>query len=110
CVVLPGGFGTLDELFDVITLVISRKFLPISIHLIGCEFWQPLVDFIKKTLVNYKAVSEEETNILHVSDDLDEVVKKVKENVKVYLDTMAEVGLKNTKRYKLIQKQFKDLR
>ena len=107
CVVLPGGFGTLDELFDVITLVISRKFLPISIHLVGCEFWQPLVNFIEKTLVDNEVVSKDDIKILHVSDDLDEVVQKVKENIKTYLNAMSEAGLENTKRYKLIQEQFK---
>ncbi len=110
CVVLPGGFGTLDELFDIITLVISKKFLPISIHLIGKEFWQPLMTFIEKTLVDYEVISKDEANILHVSDDIDEVVQKIKENVKTYLDAMSEVGLEDTKRYKFILEQFKKMR
>lgn len=109
CVVLPGGFGTLDELFEVITLVVTNKALPISVHLVGYNFWQPLLEFIKTTLVEYDTISPESIELFHISDNLDEVVSKVKDNIKTYMDSMVEASLENTKRYTLIKEQFKNL-
>lgn len=106
CVILPGGYGTLDELFDVITLVVSGKILPISIHLVGQEFWQPLLDFVENTLVKNKVITKKEAELLQVSDDLDEVLQKAVANVEVYLKAMENANLQNTPRYELIKKQF----
>lgn len=106
CVIFPGGFGTLDELFDVLALVRTRSILPVSIHLFGVEFWQPFIDFVNKSLILNKTISNSDLEMLHVSDDLDEITSKVKEHIKDYLNVMRESSLHNSKRYKLIHKQF----
>ncbi|QKG28673.1 TIGR00730 family Rossman fold protein [Campylobacter sp. RM16187] len=74
--VFPGGFGTLDELFEILVLAqIGRK--KSKIYLIGSEFWSKLDDFIKTTLINEKSISKEDLNIYEISDDL----KKISEGI-----------------------------
>ena len=66
-VAFPGGFGTLDELFEVITLVQTRKSHPIPIILFGSEYWKRLLNF--EVLVEEGAISQEDLNLFQYSDD-----------------------------------------
>ncbi len=76
----PGGFGTLDEFFDILTLVQTRKIPQVPIILVGRDFWEPLNEFIKKNMMeNHKAVSAEEMKLYTITDDHDEIVKMIKE-------------------------------
>lgn len=76
---MPGGFGTLDELFDLLTLVQTRKIKKVPVILFGTAFWNPLVDFIKKTLVEeWKTVSDFDLNLFVVTDSVEEVVSIAK--------------------------------
>jgi uncharacterized protein (TIGR00730 family) len=68
-VVMPGGFGTLDELFEAITLVQTKKTKPFPVVLVGTEFWSGLVEWIKTTLVNEKMISKDDCAIFYVTDD-----------------------------------------
>ncbi|MDR0762094.1 MAG: TIGR00730 family Rossman fold protein [Campylobacteraceae bacterium] len=106
CVAFPGGFGTLDELFDVTTLILTRKILPLKIYLYGSKFWTPLVGFIKTTLVDYGTIEPDEADIWHISDDLEEIRDGIKNYVGRYLKLMRTLGLDESKRYALIKKQF----
>ncbi|MEZ4586123.1 MAG: TIGR00730 family Rossman fold protein [Gemmatimonadales bacterium] len=72
-VVLPGGFGTLDELFESITLVQTGKIGQFPVVLMGAEYWRPLVDFVRGTLLANGAISPEDIDLLRVTDDLDEL-------------------------------------
>ena len=75
-VVMPGGFGTLDELFEAITLIQTTKIEKFPIILVGSSFWSGLIDWIKETLLNKnKTVSEKDMLIFHIVDDKEEVVK-----------------------------------
>ncbi len=75
-VCFPGGFGTLDEFFEVLTLKQTGKIPPIPIILCGKEFWQPLLDFIDKTVYGHaKAINKEDSKLYHLSDDPEEIVK-----------------------------------
>ncbi len=66
----PGGFGTMDELFEMLTLVQTKKTSPVPIILVGREFWAPLVDFITNTIYRYgNAISEDDLQLFHVADD-----------------------------------------
>jgi uncharacterized protein (TIGR00730 family) len=79
CFFVPGGFGTLDELFDVLTLVETKKITPVPIILIGSDFWKPLDTFIKEQLFKkFKTLQEEDTNIYHILDDEDEIMNVVR--------------------------------
>jgi len=71
-VFFPGGFGTMDELFEMLTLVQTNKVAPITIILVNKEFWKPLLAWIDKTM-NMKdhAISEADTKLYHLVDDAD---------------------------------------
>lgn len=72
----PGGFGTLDELFEVITLIQTKKMNRIPIILFGTEFWNPLDSFIKKMLLDkYGTINPEDRNLYVITDDIDTVVE-----------------------------------
>ena len=74
-VVFPGGFGTLDELFEIITLVQTGKMPPVSVVLVGSEFWKPLDSYINYYFkYEMKTISPEDTDLYYITDDLTEVV------------------------------------
>ncbi|TRO65144.1 TIGR00730 family Rossman fold protein [Christiangramia sabulilitoris] len=75
-VVMPGGFGTLDELFEAITLIQTHKIDKFPIILVGTEFWSGLVDWIKKTLLDsFQNISEGDIDLVQVVDTEDEVIE-----------------------------------
>ncbi len=78
-VVMPGGFGTLDELFEAITLVQTKKTHPFPIVLIGKEYWQGLVDWLNSTLKQQSMISENDLDIFHLTDDPVEAANKIEE-------------------------------
>ena len=70
-VVFPGGFGTLDELFEALTLIQTRKIKPFPVYLVGIDFWQGLVDWIKtKLLTDAKTISEKDMFLFKLVDDI----------------------------------------
>lgn len=73
-IVFPGGFGTLDELFESITLVQTNKILSIPIILFGSDYWQGLVDWIKRTLVDEGTISPDDVNLFSITDSPEEAV------------------------------------
>lgn len=77
-VVMPGGFGTLDELFEALTLIQTEKIKKFPIVLFGSDFWSGLIDWIKETLLEeYHNVSPEDLDLIKIVDDVDEAVKHV---------------------------------
>lgn len=77
-VIFPGGFGTMDELFEVLTLVQTRKIDKIPIILIGVDFWGGLNDWIRTRLIEEKCISRGDENILYTTDDLSEAITVIK--------------------------------
>lgn len=74
-VVMPGGFGTLDEFFEAVTLVQTYKAERFPIILVGSKFWKGLIDWIKNTLLTeHKNISKEDLNLFYVVDTKDEVI------------------------------------
>ncbi len=76
-VVLPGGFGTMDELFEALTLVATGKITKFPIVLVGTEYWSGLLDWMKAAMLAEGKIGAAELALLHVADDPDEVVKIV---------------------------------
>lgn len=75
-VVMPGGFGTLDELFEAITLIQTKKIGRFPIILIGTEFWSGLIEWVKSVLLEkYQKVSPEDLNLFRIVDTADEVLE-----------------------------------
>jgi hypothetical protein len=78
-VVLPGGFGTLDELFEAITLIQTHKIGKFPIVLVGSDYWRGLLDWIKNTMVTGATISPEDMNLIRLVDTEDEVVEIINE-------------------------------
>ena len=74
-VVMPGGFGTLDELFEAITLIQTKKIGRFPIVLVGSSFWEGLLDWIKNTLLEQGNISEKDLKLFRVVDTADEAIE-----------------------------------
>lgn len=84
-VVMPGGFGTLDELFEAITLIQTKKIARFPIILVGTDFWGGMLDWIKKVVLEkYNTVSPEDLNLIQLVDSADEVVERIDAFYKKY--------------------------
>jgi uncharacterized protein (TIGR00730 family) len=77
-VILPGGFGTLDELFEALTLVQTTKVTRFPVILFGSAYWAGLVDWIRSTMVPQGTVSPADLDLLWVTDDVSEVITLIK--------------------------------
>lgn len=76
-IVMPGGFGTLDELFEALTLIQTKKIMKMPIILVGKSFWQPLIDWFAEHLVQLKVISPDDLNLIHLSDDIEDIVSRI---------------------------------
>jgi len=78
-VILPGGFGTLDELFEAITLIQTRKIKPFPVILVGKEYWKGLLDWISGTVLREKMIAAEDLDIIKSVDTPEEVLHWVQD-------------------------------
>ena len=76
-VIMPGGFGTLDELAEILTLIQTGKGRRIPVILVGTEYWQGLIEWMKKTMLAEGAISPEDLDIFKILDDPDEVAATI---------------------------------
>lgn len=74
-VILPGGFGTMDELFEALTLVQTRKVNQFPVVLLGSDYWGGLVDWLRGTALGSGTVSAPDVDLLHVTDDVTETIE-----------------------------------
>ncbi len=79
-VTLPGGFGTLDELFEALTLVQTRKVTSFPVILMGTSFWSPMIDWIKSSLLGEGKISPQDVDLIRLTDDVDEAVRIIVES------------------------------
>lgn len=85
-VVMPGGFGTLDEFFESMTLIQTRKIGKFPVVLVGTDFWSGLVEWIEKTLLSkFNTISENDMNLFKVVDTADEAVAYIDQFYAKYL-------------------------
>ena len=75
----PGGFGTLDEFTEILTLVQTRKIEQVPIILVGKEYWQPLIEFFKERILAEKKIEPAELELFKITDDEEEIMKIIKE-------------------------------
>jgi len=78
---MPGGFGTLDEIFEAITLIQTKRIKPFPVILVGTEYWSGLLDWIKDTLLKKNLISADDLDLVRLTDDPDEVVKIIKQTI-----------------------------
>lgn len=96
-VIFPGGFGTMDELFEALTLVQTGKIESFPIILFGREYWQGLIDWMKKTLVEEGTISPEDFALFQIVDDPGEVCTLLREYYKEFsgLGSLADCAKNN---------------
>ena len=80
-VILPGGFGTLDELFEALTLIQTKRIKSFPVVLMGSEYWKGLFDWFRKTMLRDGKISPEDLELFQIIDDPDEVVKHIQKYV-----------------------------
>jgi len=80
-VILPGGFGTMDEFFEAVTLIQTKKIKPFPVILVGTDYWKGLLDWIKETVLKQGIISPDDLDILHLTDDPDDIIKTIKKRV-----------------------------
>lgn len=72
-VIFPGGFGTLDELFEALTLIQTKKIRGFPVVLVGREYWSGLIDWMKNTLLAANSISPDDLDLMHIVDEPEEV-------------------------------------
>ena len=95
-VIFPGGYGTLDELFEALTLIQTRKVTGVKVFVIGVDFYKPLIEFIENNLYKSGMISLEDLHMIHLTDDLDAVVNEIEISLLEQIDLLKEVGLEDT--------------
>jgi uncharacterized protein (TIGR00730 family) len=82
-VYFPGGFGTLDEFFEIVTLIQTKKIEPIPVVLYGKEFWEPFLRVFKEDLLEkHGTISPEDLDIFHLVDNVDDAMKYITKEIK----------------------------
>lgn len=76
-VVLPGGYGTLDELFEALCLIQTQKIHSFPVILVGTEYWSGLVDWLRARVAGEGKVDAHDLDLMHLTDDLDDIVERV---------------------------------
>ncbi len=80
-IILPGGFGTMDELFESITLIQTHKIRPFPVILFGSNYWRGLLNWIKEVVLKEGKISPSDLEILQVTDEPEEIIKIIKKTV-----------------------------
>lgn len=104
-IIFPGGFGTMDELFESLTLVQTKKIFPIGIFLVGTDYWAPMLEFIKASMLSEGTISKEDFDLIKMTDDLEMIVKFTEEQLKHKLNEMEQEDLTDLDVYQRL-KQF----
>ena len=84
-VFLPGGYGTLDEMFETFTLIQTKKIRPVPIYLMGASYWHGLIEWLKDTMLPNKCIHKDDLKLFIVTDDPDEVADGLEQS---YRDRM----------------------
>lgn len=80
-IIMPGGFGTLDELFEAVTLIQTHRIRPFPLILVGSDYWKGLINWINSHLLAEKRISPKDLDILQIMDDPEEIFKAVQKVV-----------------------------
>ena len=80
-IIMPGGFGTLDELFEALTLIQTNRIKSFPVILMDSEYWKGLIDWMKLTMLKEKTISKSDLDIFHLTDDPEEAVAIIKRRV-----------------------------
>ena len=106
-IIMPGGFGTMDELFEVLTLIQTKKSPPASVILVGRDYWSKLIEFMETSMMEHGTINKEDLELISMVDDADEVIKIVDSSLNAQLKAITEMGLGNSN-YGTILKNIHD--
>jgi uncharacterized protein (TIGR00730 family) len=107
-VIMPGGFGTLDELFEVLTLIQTKKSSPGAVILVGKEYWSKLFEFME-VMEKHGTISKKDMDLISIVDESDEVVNIVDQSLNRQIDAIQEMGLEESN-YGMMLKETQDIR
>lgn len=79
-VIMPGGFGTMDEIFETLTLIQTGKIHHFPVVVMGKDYWQPMLEFIEEMMLEVGTISPKDRNLITLTDDIDEMLEVVQEN------------------------------
>lgn len=96
-VIFPGGYGTLDELFEALTLIQTKKVCGVKLFLYGREHYKPLIDFIQNTLLQSDMITQDDFEIIKLYDDIDAIAQEIEESILEQISILRENGLEDTK-------------
>ena len=99
-VIFPGGYGTLDELFESLTLIQTRKVTGVKVFIVGVDFYTPLMEFIKNQMVQSGMIDDSDIEMMLLTDDLKLVAREIEESLHEQITMLKKVGLSHTKYYK----------
>jgi len=105
-VIFPGGFGTLDELFEALTLAQTRKIARVRIFVVGEAFYKAMMKFLRNSLVAEGMIDQEDLEMITLTDDLKLIVREIEASVADQIDELEDEGLDSTKYYKNLSEFF----
>src|SRR5690606_18708324 len=94
-IIFPGGFGTLDELFEALTLIQTGKVRNFPVILFGSEYWEGLLDWLRNKMAAEGKIAPDDVDLLHVTDSPEEAVSVVLEYYQAQLENAAREGAGN---------------
>ena len=107
-VIFPGGFGTLDEMFEALTLIQTRKVTGVKLFVIGTDFYAPLMEFIRTRLLAEGMIDEADLGFFTLTDDLHYVVTEIEKSMIAQMISLEEQGLDHTKYYETLSSYMTD--
>lgn len=111
-VIFPGGYGTLDELFEALTLIQTKKITGVKVFVIGVEYYKPLLNFIEKKVLKNQMISEKDFKQIRLTDDLQLVVDELEASILEQINFLKNSGLEDTQYSKMLKEfsQDKDMK
>ncbi|MDT8338974.1 MAG: TIGR00730 family Rossman fold protein [Sulfurimonas sp.] len=107
-VIFPGGYGTLDELFEALTLIQTKKISGVKIFVVGIEYYKPLLDFVEKKLLKKGMISSEDFKQIRLTDNLQHVVDELEVSILEQIEFLREHKLEDTQYYKTLEEFSRD--
>lgn len=107
-VIFPGGYGTLDELFEALTLVQTKKVTGVKIFVVGVAFYKPLMKFLENKLYKNGMITYEDFQLITLSDDLEFIVQEIENSLFKQITILKESGLGDTKYCQTLQEFAED--
>ena len=105
-VIFPGGYGTLDELFEALTLIQTKKVTGVRVFVVGVDFFQPLLDFVEDKLYKNGMINKDDLELICLTDDLEHVVDEIEESLNKQINILEDEGLDDTTYFKSLKKFF----